>query len=105
MLNWAVNPPPRVTGPTLEGAGLAFKAAKPAEDGCGVVLRCANQTDKSVRGAWVFGQPVAAARLVALDESTIAPLAPLQGGRRVEFVASPRAVVTVQIEPLLNRSS
>lgn len=105
MLNWAVNPPPRVTGPTLEGAGLAFKAAKPAEDGCGVVLRCANQTDKAVRGAWVFGQPVAAARLVALDESTIAPLAPLQGGRRVEFVASPRAVVTVQIEPLLNRSS
>ncbi len=105
MLNWAVDPAPRVTGPTLDGVGLAFRAAKPAEDGQGVVLRCANLTDKSVRGAWVFGEPIGRARLVQLDESVIEPLEPLQGGRRVEFVAPPRAVVAVQIEAHLNRSS
>ncbi|MDH5550129.1 MAG: hypothetical protein OEZ42_09505 [Gemmatimonadota bacterium] len=105
MLNWAIDPPRRVVGPLLDGSGLVFKAAKPSESGSGVVLRCVNVTDRPVRGAWVFAQPIAAARLTALDESAVAPLVPIEGGRRVEFLASPRAVVTVQVEPLLNRPS
>jgi alpha-mannosidase len=105
MLNWATDPQRRIVGPRLDGAGLVFTAAKPGEAGRDVVFRCVNVTDQPVHGAWVFDRPIAAARLVALDESMIAPLVLIEAGRRVEFLAPPRAVVSVQVEPLLNRPS
>jgi len=86
-------------GPTLTGAGLAFKALKPRERGPGVVARCVNLTRSVVEGSWVWPTAVSRAFEARLDETPVCELGLEEGGCRVRFRAAPRATVTIVVEP------
>jgi alpha-mannosidase len=95
MYRSGIEVPDTVPGPALSGAGLAFRALKPREDGEGIVLRCVNLTRRVRRGAWIFPYPVTRAFRARLDESIEAELPLSDDRRRVEFAAGPRGIVTV----------
>lgn len=86
-------PPAPTDGVELRGTGLAFGACKRSEDGEWMVLRCVNLLERAVEGSWGVDRQVREARLARLDESPDAALEVSDG--RVEFIAGPRAVVTV----------
>lgn len=89
---WAIDPPPAASGLALSGEGLAFNACKEAEDGQSLVVRCTNLLDRAVAGRW----QLAGAReawLARLDETPLGALTVQYGA--VEFVAPPRATVTI----------
>ncbi|MDP1860826.1 MAG: hypothetical protein Q8K82_19275 [Gemmatimonadaceae bacterium] len=88
----AIDPPTEVIGPTLEGDGLAYSACKESEDGLGVVLRCVNQLDRVVEGAWRLPH-IRQAWLARLDETLLGSLS--IDGDCVRFSAPPHAVVTI----------
>lgn len=94
-LRSALGNPGAVHGIALEGEGLAFSCAKESEDGEWLVLRCVNLLAEARAGSWSLGSPIREARLARLDE-TIIEAATSDGGR-VNFVAAPRAVVTVLV--------
>jgi alpha-mannosidase len=79
----------------LEGAGLAFSAAKESEDGEWLVVRCVNITDAAVKGVWHLPFEPREAMLARLDETPDSRLTP--AGHRVEFTAGRRAVVTMLV--------
>jgi mannosylglycerate hydrolase len=83
-------------GATLDGSGLVFSAAKPAQVGPGLVLRCFNATGTRVGGAWRFGRAVRSAHRVRLDETTVEGLV-IEDGHTVRFLAGPHEVVTVRV--------
>ena len=86
----------RATPPLeLEGAGLAFSAAKESEDGEWLVLRCVNVSDLLVKGAWHLPFEPREAVLARLDETAESRLTPR--GRVIEFTAGRHAVVTVLV--------
>jgi alpha-mannosidase len=87
--------PPLFSGMTLEGAGLAFSAAKESEDGAYLVVRCVNLLDRTVSGLWRLGRPPREARLARLDETPGAPI--VVRGDTVSFVAAPLGVVTILV--------
>ena len=89
----ALSVPAPTHGVELHGAGLAFSAMKPAEEGSALVVRCVNLLDESVDGMWTFGFPIAKAHRARLDETVIEEL--VVEGRTVSFRAAPRAVVTI----------
>jgi alpha-mannosidase len=97
MLRYGMEVPGAVGGPALEGAGLAFTALKPAEDGRGLILRCANLTARAVRGAWLLPFRVRRASRARLDERPLERLRTTRSGRRIPFRAGPREVVTVRV--------
>ena len=72
---------------------LAFSACKPAEDGNGMILRCINLADRTLRARWRIGAPISEALLARMDETPITKLA--VDGRGIPFAAAPRAVTTV----------
>jgi alpha-mannosidase len=82
-------------GITLEGDGMAFSAAKPADAGDDLVLRCWNVREEETVGCWRFALPVARARLVRADETGARDLPLAPDGRSVEFPAGPHAIVTL----------
>ena len=82
---------------SLEGPGLVFSAAKPAEAGAPLALRCYNATGRRVSGAWRFGHPIGAAHRVRADERASAPLVLEGRGQTVRFVAGPHELVTILI--------
>jgi alpha-mannosidase len=82
-------------GITLEGDGLVFSAAKPAESGDDLVLRCWNVRAEETVGRWRFARRVARARLARADETGARDLALAPDGRSVEFPAGPQAIVTL----------
>jgi alpha-mannosidase len=98
MYRSGVEVPRAVAGPQLEGAGLAFRALKPRDDGPGVVLRCVNLTRRPQRGRWVWPVPVGRAYRARLDETVIAEIATRANRRVIPFEAGPREVVTVVVE-------
>ncbi len=99
MLRQAVAPPPSVAGPVLAGDGLVVRAVKQAESGDAIVLRCLNVTGRAVTGSWTWPRPAGRAARARLDETVTGDI-PLSGrGERVEFVASPREVVTILVWP------
>ena len=82
-------------GVGLSGDGLACSAVMASQDGKWLVLRCMNLTDTAQRGAWTVGFEIAEAQIARLDET---PLGTIAGhGRRLEFVAPPRAVITILV--------
>jgi alpha-mannosidase len=95
MYRSGIDVPEMVEGPALSGAGLAFRALKPREEGEGLVLRCVNLTRRVRRGAWTFPWPLTRAFGARLDESIEVELPLSDDRRRVEFVAGPREIVTV----------
>jgi alpha-mannosidase len=100
MLPYGIDAPEVVQGPALSGDGLAFKAAKPSEDGTALVLRCVNLTDEPVSGSWTLAFEIDRAHRCRLDETRIRELAVSDEGDRVAFDAGPREVVTLLVEPL-----
>jgi hypothetical protein len=76
----------------LEGA-VAFSACKLTEDGDGIVLRCVNLTERTLRARWRIGTPIYEAVLARLDETPIQSLT--ADGSVIPFEAEPRAVNTV----------
>lgn len=94
-LRSALRDPGSFHGVALEGAGLAFSAAKESEDGQWLVLRCVNLMDEARRGTWRLGAPVREAHIARLDETPLSPAG--VDGDGVPFDAPPRAVVTVLV--------
>jgi alpha-mannosidase len=94
-LRSALGVPMATTGIELEGEGLAFGAAKPAEEPGWIVVRCTNLLDTAVHGRWRTGFDVREAFTARLDETRISPLT--VGGMVVDFDAKPREVVTILI--------
>jgi len=88
----AIDPPTDVSGPTLEGDGLAYSACKESEDGLGIVLRCVNQLDRVVEGVWRLPH-TRQAWLARLDETLLGSMT--VDGDCVRFSAPPHAVVTI----------
>jgi alpha-mannosidase len=89
-----------VEGPELSGAGLAFKAAKPSEDGSALVLRCVNLTERPATGSWSLPFDIERAWWARLDETRLREVTPTAGERRIDFTAGPREVVTLLVERL-----
>jgi alpha-mannosidase len=87
---------PRVGGGLeLEGDGLAFSAAAPAERSGWIVLRCVNRRDHAVRGRWRLGRALIEAVRARLDETPLDALA--VEGAAVSFDAGPREIVTILV--------
>jgi mannosylglycerate hydrolase len=82
----------------LEGAGLVFSAAKPAEDSQWLVLRCYNALASPVDGAWRFGHRIARAMLTRADERGARELSLTADGHAVPFHAGPRAIITTLVQ-------
>ena len=82
---------------TLEGTGLVLSAAKPAQAGSPMVLRCYNATGRKAAGAWRFGDGVKNAHRVRADERESVALVLEQRGRAVRFVAAPHEIVTILV--------
>lgn len=94
-LRSALAVPAPTRGVELSGAGLAFSAVKPSEDGEWLVLRCVNVTGATLQGSWRWHRAIREARLSRLDETPGAPLRARDDV--VDFVSPPRAVVTVLV--------
>ncbi len=60
--------PPVAAGLTLEGEGLVLSAMKPADDGCGSVMRCVNLRQVEVEGRLTVARPLGSVTLVGGDE-------------------------------------
>jgi hypothetical protein len=76
----------------LDGV-VAFSTCKPAEDGNGIVLRCTNLADRTIRARWRLGVRISEALLARIDETPIADLA--TDGDVIPFEAAPRVVTTI----------
>jgi hypothetical protein len=87
--------PHRAGGLALEGEGLAFSAALPAERGGWIVLRCVNRRDVPVRGRWRLDRPIEQAVRARLDETPLEPLVVRDGC--VELDAGAGELVTVLV--------
>jgi mannosylglycerate hydrolase len=87
--------PHRAGGLELEGEGLAFSAAAPAQADGWIVLRCVNRRNVAVSGSWRLGRPIHSAVLARLDETPGVPLVVI--GNVVSFDADPGAIVTILV--------
>lgn len=94
-LRSAISDYPAAGGLELEGAGLAFSAAKESDDGAWLVLRCVNLTEEPRQGTWRLPFAPVEAKLARLDETAIADAA--MEGDRIVFDAGPRAVITILV--------
>lgn len=83
----------------LDGPGLVFSAAKPPEEGEGLILRCWNATGATVSGTWRVGIPLRRAAVLRADERGARELPLSPDGRSVRFEAGARALVTLLIVP------
>ena len=88
---------PQALDVRLEGSGLVFSAAKPAQIGSPMVLRCYNATPRKTAGAWRFASGVKTAHRVRADEREAVALILEQRGNVVRFVAEPHEVVTILV--------
>lgn len=88
--------PPQVTGGLqLDGEGMAFSAAAPAERGEWIMLRCVNRRDHPTRGRWRMSRTLSEAVRARLDETPLEPL--VVDGDAVSFDAGPREIVTILV--------
>jgi alpha-mannosidase len=80
-------------GLELQGEGLAFSAAAPAQREGWMMVRCVNHRGERARGRWTLPQPITEAMVARLDET---PLTPLEvDGASVSFEAAPYEIVTL----------
>jgi alpha-mannosidase len=88
-----LGPPTDRDGLELDGEGLAFSAAAPAERDGWLMLRCVNRRDTPTHGRWTLNRAITEAVRARLDET---PLDPLEAsGRSVSFDAEPGEIVTI----------
>jgi alpha-mannosidase len=94
-LRSALRNPGTIPGIALDGEGLAFSSAKESDDGQWLVLRCVNLLDEARAGTWRLGAPIRDALVARLDETSVE--AAEVSGESVNFLAAPRAVVTILV--------
>jgi hypothetical protein len=96
-----VNEPSLSGGVELRGTALSATTVKESEDGRAIVLRCVNLSEREQTGSWTLPVPVESAYYGRLDETTGQRIDPSEheGRSTVEFIAGPRAVVTILITP------
>lgn len=82
----------------LLGEGLVFTAMKPAEDGLGYILRCANLRDEAAEGAWRWATAPGRVTRVRADETPLAPM-PCDG-TEVRFEVGAREVWSFRVSPV-----
>ncbi|HMV33244.1 MAG TPA: hypothetical protein PKA50_14100, partial [Gemmatimonadales bacterium] len=82
----------------LLGEGLVFTAMKPAEDGLGYILRCANLRDEAAEGAWRWATAPGRVTRVRADETPLAPM-PCDG-TEVGFEIGAREVWSFRVSPV-----
>ena len=82
----------------LLGEGLVFTAMKPAEDGMGYILRCANLRGEATEGAWRWAAPPARVTRVRADETTLAPMA--CDGAELRFEVGAGEVWSFRVSPV-----
>jgi alpha-mannosidase len=87
--------PRQADGLELEGAGLAFSAAFPAQRDGWIALRCVNRRDETVQGTWRLRRPIAEAMRARLDETPLDSLA--VDGNSIAFQAQPLEIVTILV--------
>jgi alpha-mannosidase len=87
--------PRRAGGLTLEGDGLTFSAAAPAQREGWTVLRCVNRRDQAVSGAWRMARRIREALRARLDETPIAR--EICADDTVAFDAGPGEIVTILV--------
>jgi alpha-mannosidase len=87
--------PHEAGGLELEGDGLAFSAAAPAQREGWVALRCVNRRSEPVGGLWRLRRPTSEAVRARLDETPLSTLNVENG--EVRFEAAPGELVTVLI--------
>jgi alpha-mannosidase len=92
-IRYNLHEPHRAGGLELEGDGLAFSAATPAQAAGWTVLRCVNRRGEATRGRWRISRPVAEAMRARLDETPLTVL--LVRDQMVEFDAAPHEIVTI----------
>lgn len=86
---------PEIDGVELRGGGLVVSAVKPTDDdGDGLVLRCVNLASRRVRGHWHFARPRTEAWRARADEHAQVAVPLVDGGRTLQFLADPGAIVT-----------
>jgi alpha-mannosidase len=85
--------PGELSGLELDGAGLAFSAAAPAQREGWMMVRCVNRRGERVSGRWTLPRAITEAVVARLDETPLAPL-PVQGSS-VSFEAAPYEIVTL----------
>jgi hypothetical protein len=83
-------------GIELEGEGLVLSAARPAEDGDGMILRCWNARETIADGRWRLRPPARQAERSAADERAGQAM-PVSADGSVAFQAGPRELVTVRV--------
>jgi hypothetical protein len=76
---------------------LTLSAVKQSEDERWLVLRCVNLGTREQAGRWILPRAITEAKLARLDETPISDIAIASDARLVEFVAGPRAVVTLLV--------
>ncbi len=81
----------------LEGYGLVFSSAKPAEQGDTMVLRCYNATTRPTAGLWHFAEPVSSAQRARADERVLHEIRLGEGGHIVPFHAAAHEIVTIMV--------
>ena len=90
-----VNPAPSVE---LEGDGLVFSSCLSGAERGELLLRCFNQLEQPVQGAWWLSLPVVRARRMRADGTVTAQLSVDQAdAQRVRFSAGKREIVTVAV--------
>ena len=94
-LRSSLDAPHRAGGVELEGEGLAFSAAMPAQRDGWIVLRCVNRRAVAARGCWRLGRAVQEAVRARLDETPESALA--AEGDAVPFHAAPGEIVTILV--------
>ncbi|HTL99768.1 MAG TPA: glycosyl hydrolase-related protein, partial [Candidatus Omnitrophota bacterium] len=87
---------PAAVGIELEGEGLVLSAAKPAEDGDGMILRCWNAGDAATVGRVRIHPHPSQAERSAGDERG-GGVIPRDPDGSVRFRAGPREIVTLRI--------
>ncbi len=80
-------------GLELQGEGLAFSAAAPAQREGWMMLRCVNRRDAPVQGRWTLARPIEEALRARLDETPLDGL--ILDGNACDFEAAPYEIVTV----------
>jgi alpha-mannosidase len=94
-LRYNLDEPLRAGGLELDGEGLAFSAALPAQAAGWTVLRCVNRRDLPTRGWWRLGKPLTEAVRARLDETPETAVPVLDG--TVAFDAAPHEIVTILV--------
>ena len=92
----AASSAPALAPVELIGDGLVLTALKPADDGIGYILRCANARNEAVAGRWRWTRPPERVTRVRADEQPLGEL--MLEGTELEFEVGARELWSFRVE-------